>query len=105
MKDSVKGMRYFHVCSMGDCKNPGIYPTKNGDCFCKRCVVKHITANGLRDFYPHGLDDLIEHYNHAISIQRVEKKERMLENMWDKQEREATSPPKNKPHRKNDNWM
>jgi hypothetical protein len=100
MSDLIKGLRYFHVCSMGTCKSPGLYPTKNGDCFCKKCVVKYVGQNGLRDFWPHGLDEIIEIYNHAISIQENENKERLEQRTWEKYERDMNRPTRVKSHRK-----
>ena len=101
MSDSVKGMRYFHICSIGTCKNPGLYPTKYGETFCKKCVVKYITkVGGVSDFWPHGIEEVIEVYNTAVKNQESEQKERMLQNMWDKEEREAKRPIKAKHHRK-----
>ena len=60
MADLVRGMRHFHVCSMGSCKKPGFYATKNGCAYCEKCTIKYVIRYGVSDFWPHHIPHVIE---------------------------------------------
>ena len=93
MSELVKGLRYFHICAMGDCKNPGLYSTKYGECYCKKCVVKYINENkGISDFWPHGVEEVVEVYNAAVAAEETRRKEAELEGMWNKIDKDAKKP-------------
>lgn len=100
MSDLIKGMRYFHICAMGTCKNPGIHVTKSGECYCNKCVVRYVIKYGIDDFWPHGVNEVIKIYNNAIKVQESEQKERMMQNVWEREERDAHRPIRERSHRK-----
>ena len=78
-ENNIKGIRHFHVCSMGSCKNGGMYQTKNGETYCRKCVIRYVSEYGTIDFWPHFLEEIVDIYNKKILSDRARLAEKELE--------------------------
>ncbi len=67
---------------MGACKKGGVYQTKDGQCYCERCMIKYVNRYEISDFWPHYREAIEDCINRDKKRQEIERYRREICEKW-----------------------